>query len=85
MTSADEDDLMINITRDGLEQAIQAVEAGGPPLCIATEVAETIAGITNADQDLAELAARNGCDLLASHILHKGDLVAAHVFMKRTK
>ena len=85
MASEEEDDLMINMTRDGLEQALQAVEAGGPPLCIATEVAEKIAGITNADQDLAELAARHGCDLLASHILHKGDLVAAHIFMKQIK
>ncbi len=85
MPSNDEEDLMINVTRDGLEQAVQAVESGGLPVCIATEVAEAIFRVTNAEQDLAEMAERHSCDLLPSHILHEGDLVPAHIFMMKTK
>jgi len=76
---------MISLTRAGLEQAVQAVERGSTPICIATEVAEAIDGIRDAEQDLIEIAAKYGCDLLPSHIVHKGDLVPAHIFIKKAK
>ena len=84
MASDDEEDVMIGITREGLEEAVKAVETGSTPVCIATEVAEAIAGVGNAEQELKQMAARHGCDLQAVHILHKGDLVPGHIFIKRT-
>ena len=83
MATDGDEDQMIGINREGFEQAIKAVGAGSTPVCVATEVAEGIAGIGNVEKDLEEIAAQNGCDLLASHILHKGDLVPAHIFMKK--
>lgn len=84
MASHDEEDLMISISRQGLEQAVKAVGSGGPPVCIATEVAASIEGMGDVERDLKEIAARYSCDLLPSHILHRGDLVPAHLFIKET-
>lgn len=85
MASDDDEDQMIGINREGLEQAVKAVGKGSAPVCVATEVAEEIAGIGDLEKDLEKLAAQYGCDLFPSHILHKGDLVPAHLFMKKTK
>jgi hypothetical protein len=85
MASDDDEDQMIGINREGLEQAVRAVGAGSAPVCVATEVAEAIAGIGDVEQDLEKVAAQYGCELLPSHILHKGDLVPAHIFMKKMK
>ena len=80
MANHDEEDLMIGINREGLEQAAKGVQTGGAPVCIATEVAEQIPGMQDAELALKKIADEYDCDLVPSHIVHRGDLVPGYIF-----